>query len=411
MTVSPIWQYRRNRHHQRWEDFPRNTVGYEKFKNRGGRLPAVAIVTRTHNRELLLKRAIASVGAQTFTDYVHIIVNDRGDRDTIQALLESVPTQQRERSEVINLGPGDVTGREGVVNPGFARAQQLQATYTVVLDDDDSWQPEFLETTVGELHQHPTAVAAATQSNVIYETVDVENHTVTEVSRELLAADKTALNLEDTLIENFVPPVALLFRTETLETLRGWDSTLPVLADWDFTLRLLLLGEVRYLAQPLANWHHRQNLSGDLGNSIVVAAREHHDFHAIIRNNYLRQANHANPATLGLALLMAHYKEELQREQREIEAAQAHHLEMVKDAQIQLLESQMAQYQGLQAETNQNLSNQINEATELLKALHQRLDNRSVKTWIARLLGRRPGTARPSAEPNTQTDSSDKDEA
>lgn len=374
-------------------------------------MPAVTIVTRTHNRELLLKRAIASVGAQTFTDYVHIIVNDRGDPGAIQTLLETVPAQQRERSEVITLGPGDVTGREGVVNPGFARAQQLQATYTVVLDDDDSWQPEFLETTVGELQQHPAAVAAATQSNVIYETVDVENHTVTEVSRELLAADKTALNLEDTLIENFVPPVALLFRTETLQTLQGWDSTLPVLADWDFTLRLLLLGEVRYLAQPLANWHHRQNLSGDLGNSIVVAAREHHDFHAIIRNSYLRQANRANPATLGLALLMAHYQDELRREQREIEAAQAQHLETVKDAQIQLLESQMAQYRGLQAETNQILSDQINEATELLKALHQRLDNRSIKTWIARLFGHHRGSAHPSAEPNAQAGSSDKDKA
>lgn len=367
-------------------------------------------MTRTHNRELLLKRAIASVGAQTFTDYVHIIVNDRGDPGAIQALLEAVPAQQRERSEVINLGPGDVTGREGVVNPGFARAQQLQATYTVVLDDDDSWQPEFLETTVGELHQHPAAVAVATQCNVIYETVDLDNHTVTEVSRELLASDKTAINLEDILIENFVPTLALLFRTETLQTLRGWDSALPVLADWDFNIRLLLLGEVRYLAKPLANWHHRQNLSGDLGNSIVVAAKEHHDFHAIIRNSYLRQANQANSATLGLALLMARYKDELRREQREIETAQARHLEMVKDAQIELLEHRVEQLRQSQAETTQILSSQIQEVTELLKESHRRLGNRRAVNSLSKLFTRRRDTSSPDSEPAQPNGSPDKDE-
>lgn len=373
-------------------------------------MPGVAIVTRTHNREILLKRAVASVGAQTFTDYVHIIVNDRGEHDAVQAILAAAPAIQRERSEIIDLGPADFTGREGVVNPGFARAQQLHATYTVVLDDDDSWQPEFLEKTANELQNHPKAVAVATQSNVIYETVDLANHTVTEVARELLASDKTALNLEDTLIENFVPPVALLFRTETLQTLGGWDSTLPVLADWDFTLRLLLLGEVRYLSEPLANWHHRRNLSGDLGNSIVVSAKEHYDFHAIIRNNYLRQANQANSATLGLALLMAHYKEELRREQREIEAAQAQHLELVKDAQIELLENQLAQLRQSQAENTRVLSNQIQEATELMKEMHRRLDKRNAVISFYRLFTRHRDTSSPNLGPAQPNGSPDKDE-
>lgn len=248
--------------------------------------PKVAVVTRTHNRPLLLARALQSVGAQTFQDLVHIVVNDAGEPGAVEELVAALEPAQRERTQVIHNPVS--AGREAAVNPGFARARQLEARYTVVLDDDDSWEPSFLEQTVAWLDAHPGHQGVATRTTVIYE--EVLEGEVREVERGPLAANRSYVALEDILQVNFVPPVSLLFNTAALRVLHGWRSDLPVLADWDFFIRLLVLGPVGFVDTALANWHHRRDSAGAMGNSVVVEAHNHHEFHAIIREEYLRQA-------------------------------------------------------------------------------------------------------------------------
>lgn len=248
--------------------------------------PKVAVVTRTHNRPLLLARALQSVGAQTFQDLVHIVVNDAGEPGAVEELVAALEPAQRERTQVIHNPVS--AGREAAVNPGFARARQLEARYTVVLDDDDSWEPGFLEQTVAWLDAHPDHQGVATRTTVIYE--EVLEGEVREVERGPLAANRSYVALEDILQVNFVPPVSLLFDTAALRVLHGWRSDLPVLADWDFFIRLLVLGPVGFVDTALANWHHRRDSAGAMGNSVVVEAHNHHEFHAIIREEYLRQA-------------------------------------------------------------------------------------------------------------------------
>ena len=248
--------------------------------------PKVAVVTRTHNRPLLLARALQSVGAQTFQDLVHIVVNDAGEPGAVEELVAALEPTQRERTQVIHNPVS--AGREAAVNPGFARARQLEARYTVVLDDDDSWEPGFLEQTVAWMDAHPGHQGVATRTTVIYE--EVLEGEVREVERGPLAANRSYVALEDILQVNFVPPVSLLFNTAALRVLHGWRSDLPVLADWDFFIRLLVLGPVGFVDTALANWHHRRDSVGAMGNSVVVEAHNHHEFHAIIREEYLRQA-------------------------------------------------------------------------------------------------------------------------
>ena len=55
---------------------------------------AVAIITRTKDRPLLLRRAVESVLGQTHADWVHVIVNDGGD----PAAVEQVVAPQAARS-------------------------------------------------------------------------------------------------------------------------------------------------------------------------------------------------------------------------------------------------------------------------------------------------------------------------
>ncbi|NMW60715.1 glycosyltransferase family 2 protein [Mobiluncus mulieris] len=331
-------------------------------------MPTVGIITRTHNRPELLKRAVASVGSQSFDDYVHLIVNDRGEPQPVWSIVDALPESQRQRTEIIQLEETPL-GREGVVNPGLSRAHELHTDFCVVLDDDDSWEPDFLEATTQCLEENPQFVAVATQSNVIYERVDTCG--IQEEKRELLAADKTLVTLEDTLVENYVPPVALLFRTALLEKLHGWDASLPVLADWDFMLRLLLEGKVFYLLRPLANWHHRLEATGDLGNSIVVEANNHEVYHTLIRDNYLRMLGEKNQPLgqkLALPLLLAHHQRLIQEELQDFHKSEALHSEQIKThlhLQIYELEKQI-----------KDLSEQVSTLTQMLFAVNARLDSR-----------------------------------
>ena len=44
----------------------------------------VAIITRTKDRQVLLRRAVLSVINQTYSDWIHVIVNDGGCSEVVE---------------------------------------------------------------------------------------------------------------------------------------------------------------------------------------------------------------------------------------------------------------------------------------------------------------------------------------
>lgn len=346
----------------------------------------VAVVTRTHNRPLFLARVLKTIAEQTFSDYVHLIVNDAGSPDAVRAAVAQLPAAAQSRVEVIN---NEVSrGREAAVNPGLSRAGELGVTYVAVLDDDDSWEADFLTDCVSWLDSKPDYVGVATRTTLVYEEINREGSAVVELRRGPLAPDKRTVALEDILQVNWVPPVSLLFRAETLPKLTGWREDLPVLSDWDFFLRMLLLGPVGFIDSPLANWHHRANAVGDDGNSVVVAAQDHHDFHAIIRDQALREALTctASPSTppdlktLAQPLLLAHYVKALRQENESL-------TQELKELQLKQRErnEEIVRYFD---EKTQRLSAQLGEVGESVLQLHERMNSMGFKARWRRLFHR-----------------------
>ena len=47
----------------------------------------VAVITRTKDRPILLRRAIESVLRQSFGEWVHVIINDGGNPSTVDFLV------------------------------------------------------------------------------------------------------------------------------------------------------------------------------------------------------------------------------------------------------------------------------------------------------------------------------------
>lgn len=293
----------------------------------------VAVVTRTHNRTVFLKRVLACVAAQTHRDLVHVVVNDAGDPEAVAACIAELPGEMRRR--VVQIDNAVSAGREAAVNPGFAKARELGAESVLVLDDDDTIAPSFLEDAVTHLDSQPGDIGVSCLVDVVRERV--LDDAIEKVGRFPLTDGRRQITLFELLKNNFVPPVSLLFRTSALERLDGWREDLPVLADWDFNLRLVMLGPIARLDRTLAFWHHRETNDEDLGNSVVVEADNHRDYALVIRDDYLRRlglpdrggAAEQDWRALALPLLIAGETQEVLAQVESARAAGSDHLESV----------------------------------------------------------------------------------
>ena len=285
--------------------------------------PRVTVVTRTRNRPLMLKRAVQSVGAQSFQDLELVIVNDAGSTEPVESALKSAPEWLQERTRVVTNETSH--GREAALEDGLAVSS---CEFFAIHDDDDSWEPGFLAACVAHLDEHPGHGAVATRCDLISETVTEEG--LSEVNRGVLAADKESWTLIDTMVANYVPPISQLIRREVADRIGHWDGNLLTQADWDFNLRLLATSPVGFITgEPLAHWHHRDSTDESVGNSVVVDAVNHRIDNLAIRDRYTRlslddadakasasKGRPAEPENLGLMLVSAEYYHRLEERLR-----------------------------------------------------------------------------------------------
>jgi len=247
----------------------------------GAILPRVAIVLRTKNRPLFLRRALGSVFAQTFSDFVVVVVNDAGEQTPVETVVKEFTDRADGRIHVVHNAHSK--GREAAMNTGVSASE---STYLSIHDDDDTWAPTFLEQCVRHL-ENTADQAVAVRTEVVYEHVDGEE--ITLDSREILASDLSQISLAEMIRHNYAPPISLLYRREVHDAVGLYDETLPVLADWDFNLRLLSRFTVGFIdGPPLAFWHQRPASVGDEGNSVVTALQDHVRYEVEIRDRYLR---------------------------------------------------------------------------------------------------------------------------
>ncbi len=258
--------------------------------------PAVAIITRTMDRPAFLERALKSVASQTFHDYIHVVVNDGGDNDSVKATIERT-----------NCNHARVRLVDAVKNRGMEAASNLaiknaDSEYVIIHDDDDSWEPEFLAKTVRFLDSKQGKLYGGVITKSTYVSEEVTPKGIVIHARSPYNGWVENVHLMEMAIANFYPPIAFLFRREVYDKLGGYNEHYPVLGDWDFNLRFLVDADIAVIPEALANYHHRDR--GDVttfGNSVIAGRAKHLEFSSIVRNNLVRSLvgrGHAAAATL-----------------------------------------------------------------------------------------------------------------
>lgn len=246
--------------------------------------PLVSIITRTKDRPLMLPRALQSVLSQTFQNWEMIVVNDGGRPEPVDKLIRTSDQTARSRIQVIHNNRSQ--GMEAASNAGIEHAA---GKYLVIHDDDDTWEPEFLEVCIDHMEEAKLRVAGVvTRSIQVNETL--EEGGVRFLSEAPYNPWLTAISIIDMAHENLFPPISFLFRRSVLDEIGGFREDLPVLGDWEFNLRVLNFYSIDIIEKTLARYHLRQNLKeGIYGNTVVAGLDLHTRYLNYIRNEMLQR--------------------------------------------------------------------------------------------------------------------------
>lgn len=270
--------------------------------------PTVAVLVRTKDRPRFLRRALANIAEQTFTDYTVCVINDGGDESATRAILQASPLAHllegdTPRLMLLTTGGGNM---EAASNAGLAATD---SEFVAIHDDDDLWAPEFLERTVGALRASE-ALICSTRVVERYERETPEGEF--EVYEERIFHDGLpGFGLQFLYRTNRTVPIGILYRRRLHELVGFYDESLPVVGDWEFNLRAAAVTEVLLVDEPLAYWSLRPEADGAEANSVQRQA-EHARFDASVRARAIRDDLQSGGRP-GPYLYQAHLMADLER--------------------------------------------------------------------------------------------------
>lgn len=244
----------------------------------------ISIIIRTSTRYIFLDRAIKDIINQTYTQWKIILVNDKGDLERILQILNTNNLSEEKYTIVNNEGK---PGLNKAINLG---ARMVDTEYVVIHDDDDTWDPEFLNETVGYLDRNKNVKGVVTHSKKVYEKV-INNEIKIQKIKPFNEDLKDVISLYDMIKNNLYSPISFVYRSSVYKEIGYYDESLEVLEDWEFNIRFLMKYDIFVIEKSLANYHIRkdQNIDSALKNTITSKKKLHLKYDTIIRNRYLRE--------------------------------------------------------------------------------------------------------------------------
>lgn len=243
----------------------------------------ISIILRTRDRYIMLSRALNDIICQTYKNWVIILVNDGGDLNKINKIIEQKKEKIKGRIKIVNIKENK--GLNVAINVG---ARNVKTDFVVVHDDDDTWKETFLEESISALNKY-NCMGIVCHTNKVYE--DVKNNTIKiKRTKSFNQHLQGVIPINEMLQYNQFPPISFLYRTCVYEEIGYYDESLLVLEDWEFYIRFILKFDIYVLEKTLANYHIRINkYSKVFGNTITTNKKEHIKYANIIKNRMIRE--------------------------------------------------------------------------------------------------------------------------
>ena len=267
-------------------------------------MPEISVIIPTHNRRLLLERAVESVVNQTFPGAIELVICDDASTDDTSEFIDTIESEFRIlylRNDV-NLGPSGTRNRAIRASAG---------RFVALLDDDDEWEPSKLE----KCHR------ALAENDVLAVVTGVRRVFADGTSRDVAISDEQVRFPKLLAMPAFGTGSTLVAHNSLIRKVGPFDESLPFShEDWDLLVRLASESSIAVVNEPLTTTHASglKDLSrAEEGRSRFVAkhadligqlsARDrrlvlgNHDLHlfrlALAHRRFLRAARYATAAS------------------------------------------------------------------------------------------------------------------
>lgn len=312
---------------------------------------SVGVVIRTRDRPLFLRRALASVAAQSHGDWRVVLVNDGGASDAVMAALDALRAQgtpfPTDRLDVLDM-PCSI-GRAAAFNRGLAA---LKSDLVGCLDDDDTWHPQFMESLVA--FHRSTRPLAPDLGGVMALLTALREDIVPAGSEDLTGDDAAAPTTghgwdldpetgpkaypapsgserpgpdtilplgEDWLAPSFkrkdffvnplayatyrhdLYPVQWLLDREKVAEIGGYPESFDVMEDRAFMTRFLQRWRLAVLDRPLAFHHRRVKRGADSGRTVALNTVDNPSYDWRLFADLARIEAHSPPGQDGIQAL------------------------------------------------------------------------------------------------------------
>lgn len=203
----------------------------------------ISVVIPTHNRSLMLNRAIESVLKQTYSNLEIIIVDDASTDDTERLVL------QYEDPRISYIKIKDSKGANFARNTGV---RSSNGEYVAFLDDDDIWFPNKLFLQVQMLKKNSKLGLVYTGIEVVTEGEDIRYSIKPKFNGDIS---------KNILIDNCIGTTStVVLRRKIFEKAGGFDEKLPQLQDYDLWIRVAQICEVDFISDNLIYYYVHQSI-------------------------------------------------------------------------------------------------------------------------------------------------------
>ena len=239
---------------------------------------SVGVVIRTKDRPVFVKRALAAVMAQEHGNFHIVLVNDGGDLAQLQAAIapDGHPFVPQDRFTLLNLER--MQGRSAAFNRGV---EALRTDFVTCLDDDDTWDPEFMSALLAFFMETNPSVpelgGVAAQVTALREEIV---GTGPEAEIQIIGSDSLPpafhrgeffLNaLAYACYRQDIYPVQWMLRREAVTQIGGFPENFDVMEDRAFMNRFLARWRVAILDRPLAYHHRRVKRAEDHTRNVLL---------------------------------------------------------------------------------------------------------------------------------------------
>ena len=227
-------------------------------------MPAVSIVMTSYNYATYVGEAVASVQAQTWTDWELLVVDD-GSADDSPAIVEGF-ARRDSRVRLLRHPGGANRGMPASLALGTAASSSPLIAF---LESDDAWRCDCLERRLRLFSRHGADVVV----NDV-EPVPMGTCAIDRIRRYLdnmrLRFPRTGLvsPLPGLWLGNMVPSFscAMLRRERLLSC--GFEAPEPAWLDWWLWLQILPAARFAWLGEPLTRWRvHADSYSASVPNA------------------------------------------------------------------------------------------------------------------------------------------------